>query len=102
MHTGTVSITLNAANVKYHQFYLSSVREFFFPSGKHDDTIFELEVGAPEPIFTKITTEYLCFNKKSWMKAFFQAHNLKIGDQILITRTGSGSFRVEASKVRNL
>lgn len=98
MDNGTV--TLKSANIKWQQFYVSSIRELFFPTGVHDDTMFEIDIGGPTPIKTTIRPVYLYFQNKRWMRDFFIAHELEVGDQLVFWRTGPQSFRLEVRKAR--
>jgi hypothetical protein len=94
----TASITLNAANIKWKQFYVSSVRELFFPSGRHEDTVFEIDIGGVEPVSTTIVPEYLYFRNRGWMRNFFESHALEVGDQIVIRKTGPKTFQLHVRK----
>lgn len=92
------SVTLSPANIKYRQFYVSSIRELFFPDGRHLDTVFDIDIGDSRSVQTTIMPEYLYFRNKSWMPAFFDSHGLEAGDTLVITKTGPTSFQLRVKK----
>lgn len=57
------------------------------------------ENTAPELIVRRLAHSLgFRFRNKIWMRDFFKAHSLEVGDQLVFSRTGPRSFRLEVRK----
>lgn len=101
-------ISVTAANLRENHIYISGHWDFFpadsigQPSATDGlGALLRLDVeGLPEPIHTDIPRDAKTgrprgfFRKRSWVKGFFQRHEIKPGDTIAIERISSHHFRI--------
>jgi len=96
-----VAIELTQGNINNSHLYLSSVIEFFPPNavgGPNEESEAELKLeihsGIEQPVLTDIAGDKKIFRKRSWVREFFEVHDLRAGDKVIIERTGTHRYHV--------
>ncbi len=96
-----VKIELTQGNINNDHLYLSSIIEFFPANSvgganieSQADTLLEVHSGIKEPVLTDIAGDKRIFRKRSWVKDFFKAHDLRAGDSVIIEHTGNNQYHV--------
>lgn len=94
-------IKLTQGNINNSHLYLSSVIEFFPKNsigGPNEDSEGELKLevhsGIEQPVLTDIAGDKKIFRKRGWVREFFEVHDLKAGDRVIIERTGEHRYHV--------
>ncbi|MBD3669244.1 MAG: hypothetical protein HUJ29_00585 [Gammaproteobacteria bacterium] len=96
-----VVIELTEGNINNHHLYLSSVIEFFpktsiggSNSKEEASELLEIHSGIEQPVLTDIAGDKKIFRKRSWVREFFEVHDIKPGDRIIIEHTGGNRYHV--------
>lgn len=98
-----VIVEINEANLKYHHIYLSQIMGFFPASAIGGSSraamapeLLELNIGFDEPILTDIdgSPGKKIFRKRAWVKQFFERHELKAGDKVVIEKLGEFRYHI--------
>ena len=96
-----VEIELTQGNINNSHLYLSSVADFFPDSafgGPNDSMVasllLEIHNGVSEPVKTDIAEDKKIFRKRTWVREFFETHQLKAGDSVIIQKTGANRYHV--------
>ena len=94
-------IELTQGNINNSHLYLSSVIEFFpvaAVGGPNEDFAGELKLeihsGIEQPVQTDIAGDKKIFRKRSWVREFFEVHDMKAGDKVIIEKTGENRYHI--------
>ena len=94
-------IEINQPNLDHHHLYLSSIYDLFprnsIGGGSEADQapqLLEVHSGIGGPIATDIAGDKKIFRRRAWVREFFEVHQLKAGDRVVVERTGPYRFHV--------
>lgn len=101
-----VQIEITQGNLNNGHIYLSSVIEFFPANaigGPNESDVaqnlLQVHNGLGEPVLTDIAGDKKIFRKRSWVSAFFHAHDIKEGDFVIIERTDHNRYHLYPKRV---
>lgn len=94
-------ITLTGGNLRNDHFYLTDVMDLF-PSdavgGPNEATqaqrSLEIQCGIGDPVHTDIAGDKKIFRKRAWVAEFFEVHEMREGDVIVVERTGPSRYHI--------
>lgn len=94
-------IELTQGNLNNDHLYLTSIMELFPAasvggSSEADQApqLLEVHSGSGTPVITDIAGDKKIFRKRAWVGEFFATHQLKVGDSIIVERTGAFRYHV--------
>jgi hypothetical protein len=94
-------ITLTQGNINNDHLYLKEIIAMFPLSAvggsnesERAELLLEIHSGIGAPFFTDIAGDKRIFRKRAWVAEFFQVHELKAGDQVVVEKTGFSRFHV--------
>lgn len=99
LHYGIIELT--QGNLNNSHLYLTNIMELFPAAsiGGSSDTerasqLLEINSGIGQPVITDIAGDKKIFRKRAWVGEFFATHQLKVGDSVVIERTGPHRYHV--------
>ena len=94
-------IELTQGNLNNDHLYLTTIMHLF-PSasvggGSEADRasqLLEVHSGIGDPVLTDIAGDKKIFRKRAWVGEFFDTHQLRAGDSVVVERTGTHRYHV--------
>ncbi|MBP1144022.1 hypothetical protein JOE33_000945 [Pseudomonas sp. PvP027] len=94
MRYGTIELT--QGNLNNDHLYLTSIMGLFpaasvggSSEANRASQLLEVHSGSGAPVLTDIADDKKIFRKRAWVREFFATHELKVGDSVVVERTGT-------------